>query len=264
MSEADWWLCDTCQSLNNLSARRCYSCRRRKPKRAQRASQHLGYRVIMSWDGKVRLEQAEPPQLEIHLQQTVAPPPPLRAPVPRSIADLTPRPPQGARITYWLGDPARDPRRRASFPPYPGAVVAVPIEPGMPPPAVPAMAGGALEGPPPSSRPVVPMPVGSGPAGPNGRPLAAIPIVPSGPSFPHWQDLLDVPRPDPARLRQALGSAAHRSSRATWSPSTSLVDQAGSAPTRSSDTSDTTDTNGTFVAWPAVDLASRRTEPGPG
>ena len=39
MSEADWWLCPECQSLNNLSARKCYSCRAKKPTDAARASE---------------------------------------------------------------------------------------------------------------------------------------------------------------------------------------------------------------------------------
>jgi hypothetical protein len=262
MSEADWWLCEVCQSLNNLSARRCYSCRRRKPKRAQRASQHLGYRVIESWDGKVRLEQAEPPRPEPHVQEAATRPPPLREPVSRSIVDVAPPPPQGARITYWLGDPARDPRRRLlAFPPSAAPMVAIHIEPGTPLPMPARVAGPHLA----PGIPVAPGAPGPGPMGgarvepgappPGWRPMVAVPIAPSVPSFPHWRELLEVPTPDPARLRQALGSASNRSSRSIRTVSTNGGDRREPAMTEPSSDSEP------FVAWPAADLASRRSDP---
>ncbi|MFV2064751.1 MAG: hypothetical protein ACC726_14760, partial [Chloroflexota bacterium] len=32
MSKAKWWVCDSCKSLNDLPANKCYKCRERKPK----------------------------------------------------------------------------------------------------------------------------------------------------------------------------------------------------------------------------------------
>jgi hypothetical protein len=104
--------------------------------------------------------------------------------------------------------------------------------------------------------PVVP-PTASGP-------VVAVPIVPAAPTFPHWHDLLDVPTPDPERLRQRLGSAAHRSPRASWSGSTGLMEREEGSPKEPSSASASSRASQPFVAWPAVDLASRRAEPEPG
>ncbi|HYO18133.1 MAG TPA: hypothetical protein VES02_05645, partial [Dermatophilaceae bacterium] len=105
--DADWWLCDSCQSLNNLSARRCYACRKRMPKRASRASQLLGYRPVVSWDGKVRLEMRVPSETSAGIERsaTVTKPPPLREPPRRSTLEVAPSPPRGARICYRLDEP---------------------------------------------------------------------------------------------------------------------------------------------------------------
>jgi hypothetical protein len=83
--EADLWLYEGCQSLNHHSARKCYSCRKRKPKRAQRASQFLGYVPVITWDKRVRFEDpptiaadVEEKHIEVHRR-----PPPLCGPEPR-------------------------------------------------------------------------------------------------------------------------------------------------------------------------------------
>jgi hypothetical protein len=75
-SEVDWWLCETCQSLNNLSARRCYSCRERRPRDPLRAGDLLGYRAVVGRDGKVSFE----PRPAVEGAPRVLPP--LRDPVP--------------------------------------------------------------------------------------------------------------------------------------------------------------------------------------
>jgi hypothetical protein len=84
--------------------------------------------------------------------------------------------------------------------------------------------------------------------------MVAMPIAPSAPSFPHWRELLDVPKPDPARLRQALGSASNRSSRATQTASFGVLDREETAPHEPSSVSEP------FVAWPAADLAAKRSD----
>ena len=170
MSEADWWLCARCSSLNNLAARKCYSCRLRKPKDAVRASQHLGYVPVTSWDGKVTFEQvrhalpdapggtARPPTpAEPATPATPAAPtlPPLRLPEPRHILAVAPQPPNPARITYQDEAP----------PPGPPPLVAVgPGEPAQP----------------------------------------QTDVTP----WPHWQELLDGPVPHAERLRETVDEEA--------------------------------------------------------
>ena len=148
MSEADWWVCVRCQSLNSLSARKCYSCRNKKPKVVARASDVLGYRVRESWDGKVRLEQQQP----VYLDPPAPPPEParLRDPIPRNVVAVAPPPPRGARITYRQTIPGPDePRLRQSMPPPPAVLVASPVSdsPQAPPPTVPAPARAATASP---------------------------------------------------------------------------------------------------------------------
>ena len=115
------------RSLNNLSARRCYACRRRKPKRASRASQLLGYRPVVSWDGKVRLEMLVPSETSAGMERpaTAPKPPPLREPPRRSTLEVAPSPPQGARICYRVEPPPimRTPPQAGPLP----RLVAVPI-----------------------------------------------------------------------------------------------------------------------------------------
>lgn len=235
MGDADWWLCE-CQSLNNLSARRCYSCRRRKPKAPVRASEHLGYRIVVTWDGKIRLEDPPPPELVV-LPVALRRPPPLREPVLRSITDVAPSAPQGTRITYWLGDPTQDPRRPvAPRPPMPSMP---PLAPPMPPPGppgwhppasapawhppappphgeapptLPAVAVPVVAPPPPPLRPAVAVPiVGGAPPSPivGGAPAGPVDAPPQ-PSWPHWRELLEGPRPDADRLRRTLESTSPR------------------------------------------------------
>jgi hypothetical protein len=207
-SEADWWLCDSCHSLNNLSARRCYSCRKRKPKRASRASQLLGYRPVVSRDGKVRLETFVPSVTSAGDDRPAAAtkPPPLREPPRRSTLEVAPSPPQGARICYQVVEPL--PIMRAPPPAGPlTRLVAVPIQPdpyaGPPGPNGRRVPSSTL----PSQHPPVVRPqssVGS-PERPDEPQPADIQHV--GP-WPHWRDLLDVSAPGVDRLRDTLSSTA--------------------------------------------------------
>ena len=190
MSESDWWVCSHCKSLNSLSARKCYSCRKGKAKTAERASHLLNYRTVVSWDGKVRMEQRTVEAEEM------AKIPPLRVPLRRAITAVAPRPPEGARITY---QPAPAP----PLAPMPSAWV----RPGPPPGSDVLQPSMALSGPPP---PVVPV-------GPGLQPIAAPPAPPpfteeDQPRWSHWDELLDLPTPDAERLRVALGVADAESS----------------------------------------------------
>ena len=192
MSESDWWVCSHCKSLNSLSARKCYSCRKGKSKTAERASHLLNYRSVVSWDGKVRLEQRTE---EAEEAEETAKIPPLRVPVPRAITAVAPRPPEGARITYLP-------------PPVPPAapMPSAWVRPGPPPGADVLQPSMALSGPP----PVVPV-------GPGLQPIAALPAPPpfteeDQPRWSHWDELLDLPTPDAERLRVALGVADAESS----------------------------------------------------
>ena len=199
MSEADRWRCSQCQSLNDLSAHRCCSCGRKKPRDAVRASELLGYRVVESWDGKVRLEQLNVAAAELVEDGPLpAEPRPLREPIHRSIAAIAPRP-GGARITY-----RRAPGSMSSSLFGPGLPWTVPgaLPPSVPgvhltPPAVPPMAPG------------VPVPTPSGPpslvaVGPGSPPGPA----PTEPSWPHWRQLLDGPQPDGERIRSTYDHAS--------------------------------------------------------
>jgi len=203
--EADWWLCDSCQSLNNLSARRCYSCRKRKLKRASRASQLLGYRPIVSWDGKVRLEMPVPPVTSAGIERPAAAtkPPPLREPPRRSTLEVAPSPPHGARICYRV-EPSPIMRTPPPAGPLP-RLVAVPIQPD-PYAGPPGLNGGRLPSsilssqPPPVARP----PTSAGTPGRLDE-LQPVDIQHVGP-WPHWRDILDVSAPDVDRLRETLSS----------------------------------------------------------
>jgi hypothetical protein len=306
MSDADWWLCE-CQSLNNLSARRCYSCRKRRPKTPVRASEHLGYRAVVSWDGKVRMEERRPDLVVPVVPQR---PPPIREPVMRSILDVAPPPPEGARITYWTGDPALDPRRPAPAPapapqaPTPSAwftasaMSAAPPGPEAPPsfgiqgPASAAPPGTTALPPPPvgatptQPRPAVPVPVVASPLLPL-RPGVVVPIgdgpaddsaeIPP-PSWPHWRELLDGPRPDAARLRQSPEATAQRlrarlagPDLSEWRRAAAGSSQLGPTGQAAFDPSPAADPAPTPAApvfwpaeptpWPAVDMAARRPDP---
>lgn len=182
MREADWWLCDRCKSLNNLSARKCYSCRQRKSKQAVRLSEHLGLVPVVDRNGKLSLKPAEVPA-PVQPAQAKGELPPLRDPVIRHILAVAPQPPQGARITY----------RVAEGSPHP-----LP-----PPPPQPAYR------PPAQTGPVPVVAVGPGPP----AAVAGLPAVVPAPDdvdptqrWPHWQELLDGPKPEAERLR-----IAHRS-----------------------------------------------------
>jgi hypothetical protein len=237
MSEADWWLCDSCQSLNSLSARKCYSCRKRKPKRAPRASQLLGYQPIVTRDGKVTLEMRLPSVVLDHIEPkaAVAKPPPLREPTRRDTLAVAPRPPDGARISYRAVEP---PPVARAWPPAgpPPVFVAVPIRPG------------AYMGPP---GPVVPRPQPSGVPGRRDAP-EPIDIQHVGP-WPHWQDLLDVAAPDVARLRGSLAATA--AAPASGAGAAGPVSATGLAGAMKSAHSKRAGSGIAAIEWPAVDLA---------
>ncbi len=187
MSEADWWLCDSCSSLNNLAARKCYSCDKRKPKDAVRASEFLNYRPVVSWDGKVRLEQLpfdeQSPREDLPRAPRSRPlPPPLRQPMPRDTLAVAPRPPHPARITYRLDEQPITPPPRPAWGPTAAS----------PPP-------GAIGPDATTARP--PVPVGPGPE---------VDAQPPGEPWPHWKELLDAPAPQAERLRASASRDAAR------------------------------------------------------
>jgi hypothetical protein len=282
MSEADWWVCDACRSLNNLSARRCYSCHRRKPKHALRASQQLGFISYVTWDGKVHFEPAPPDLAELEkLARETRRPPRIRDPQPRSVLEVAPAFPLGTRITYRLGDPRGDPDRRPArpTPPLPRPIVAVPIEPELEreapwpapvrvqqerealwPESVRAERGWIatdpealrpewvrVESPRQADRPADLRPT-SGPPEDRGDTLFEEP--PEG-GWPHWRELLDVPRPDPARLRRSLGTSETGSSalrRATRGVLRRAMEGRSGA----------FHAHGPQAPWPAEDLAAKR------
>ena len=237
MSEADWWLCDSCQSLNSLSARKCYSCRKRKQKQAPRASQLLGYQPIVRRDGKVTLEMRLPSVALDHIEPkaAVAKPPPLREPVRRDTLAVAPRPPDGARISYRAVEPPTVARAWPPASPPPG-FVAVPIRPG------------AYAGPP---GPGVPRPQPSGTLVRPDEP-EPIDIQHTGP-WPHWRDLLDVAAPDVARLRGSFASMA--AAPASGAGAGRPVSATGLAGAMKSAHSKRAGSGIAAVEWPAVDLA---------
>lgn len=192
MSEADWWLCGHCQSLNNLSARKCYSCAKRKPRDTVRASEYLGYVPVIDENGKVALEDIPPPDVSQRPDVVGARRPPLRDPILRDTLAVAPRPPAGARITYRPLPPVPP---MPTVPPPQQASPLPPMRP-LPPPPPP---GPGPWGPP---GPLVAMGPGPPPAA-AALPLEAPPIPIPGQTerWAHWSDLLDVPRPAADRLR---------------------------------------------------------------
>jgi len=163
MGEADWWLCGGCLSLNNLAARKCYSCRQPRPRDAVRASEYLGYVPVVSWDGKVAMHDRR-----LEIAQEKAPEqgalPPLRDPIPRDTLAVAPRPPHPARITY---------------------------RETVPPPTAPGVPAGPIAG---AAQPVTA--VGPGPIGHRDArqvPPVAPPRGSDSPPWPHWRELLDGP-----------------------------------------------------------------------
>jgi hypothetical protein len=213
MGESDWWMCDRCRSLNNLSARKCYSCGHGKPKDSQKASEFMGYVPVVTREGKVRLDFPEQVAGVTAAQEIGAKrqAPPLRDPIPRSITDVAPRVPHGIRVVYRLDGPPPPPDR--SVPPVtPPPLMAAPGHPmqGHPmpgprpvswrpaPPGLPGMAQAVpppVAGPYAGPRPLVGMPIGR-PAMvgvPVGRPLPPMrapgpwptnPLPPGGPGVP--------------------------------------------------------------------------------
>ncbi len=246
MSEADWWLCSHCQSLNNLSARKCYSCRRRKPKDSVRASEYLGYVPVVDQNGKVALADIPPPAAGPQLGPAASGMPPLRDPIPRDTLAVAPRPPHGARITYRpLMPPPQPPADTSPLPAQ---------QPGEPRPLPPMPAGPpAITGP----TPLVAMGPGPRPAHPSPAPPAqrvAVPVIPiPGQTEPwaHWGDLLDVPKPAADRLR-----AAYSHDHAAATPNNDVSARHSSAALtqamKSADLNDP-DRARTFVPWPASD-----------
>lgn len=183
MGEADWWLCGECQSLNNLSARKCYSCRAQKPKVAVRASQLLGYQPVESWNGRITMRMNEWPDARVAESAARSNLPPLRDPVSRDTLAVAPRPPQGARIEYR--DPPAVPQ------PAPAGWVGFVA---LPPPGGPLLS--SQDGPGSTA-------AGTGaPSHPQDVPDPDVTIAEhQAEQRSHWQDLLDVPTPDAGRLR---------------------------------------------------------------
>lgn len=251
MGEADWWLCASCSSLNNLAARKCYSCGQRKSKHAVRASEYLGYRPVVSWDGKVKLEnltaeervRVAPQASDMTSQLT-----PLREPVQRNTLAVAPRPPHPARITYRLVEAA--PGAPRTLPPLYGRA-ASPAPPGAP------RAGAAPEpltvpvgpGPDATARPPGAPEAGGSPGpltvavGPGPDPAA----LPPGQQWPHWQELLDGPVPHAERLRTAASGDAASGTR------TNVGSRSDGMTLRSAIRLARTGDAGEFIAWPEAD-----------
>ncbi len=226
MGEADWWLCDGCQSLNNLSARKCYSCRRHKPRSAARASELLGYVPVVSWDGRVSFQGVERSE-SVAAEPGPLRPPPLRDPVRRDTLAVAPRPPDGARITYQLA----------------GA--------SAPPPAGPARPTAR------DSRPLVG--VGPGPAPTPSESSRSVPLRPvNGRSqqWPHWRDLLDGPRPEGQRLRAAYAADANAPSETARATAQSGALSQAMRGAREGGT----ERSRPFVPWPPSDRPAARSE----
>lgn len=253
MGEADWWLCGACSSLNNLAARKCYSCGQGKPREAVRASEYLGYRPVVSWDGKVRLEQltAEEREAEGGAQQAKRAElqvPALREPVPRDTLAVAPRPPNPARITYRLEVPPPVPPgalpMRGPGPMLAGTLPTAPGPVGVPGPVVPGPGAPGLGAP------------GLGAPGPGGvsaSPLKAVgpgPAVaarPPGDPWPHWRELLAGPTPHAERLRDTVsGNATPRARSEPGSPEGGMTLRSAIRRARTGDARE-------FIPWPAAD-----------
>lgn len=261
MGEADWWLCVECQSLNNFSARKCYSCRKRKPKNTVRASEYLGYEPVKSWDGKVEMRTILPPAPPQGVAAAKLAIPPLRDPVRRDTLAIAPRPPEGARIVY------RDPPALPP-PPPPSPLQPSPLQPPLAMPPVAASPLDRLNLIAPAPNPSAPTPgprplVGVGPAPPPPAPTPDVAVTyvvqHDAEQRSHWQDLLDVPTPKAHRLRaaqdqaspaQASPAADHRAAWTTRQHDSLALHHAmkGFRPgtTRAPDSA---------MAWPEADLA---------
>lgn len=202
MGEADWWLCGTCQSLNNLSARKCYSCRTRKPRDAVRATDYLGYRPVESWDGRITMRMNEFPDAVTKENRGQLKPPPLRDPVLRDIQAVAPRPPHGARIEY------REPSQISPPPLRPGVAplgATRPVFAGWSGIVAPPISGGSQ---------VLGHGHRSDRFGPAVRPDVRALVDPAetiaqhqAEQRSHWQDLLDVPTLQASRLRSTHAAA---------------------------------------------------------
>lgn len=135
-----------------------------------------------------------PPPIGLARMPMAAPPPALPGPSPLGAA---PPPPPGSASSMPVGQP-----------PAPRPVIGVPVvAPALPPP-------------PPSPAVVVPIVSGT---------YADYPEPPP-PSWPHWSELLDGPRPDAARLRQAPDGTAQRLRARLAGPDTSTWQPAAASP----------------------------------
>jgi hypothetical protein len=219
MPAAKWWICDSCKSLNDLPARKCYNCRAGKPANPSILDDHytqvgggqqrVGIRVSRSMISELAArdpKETEPSRgvIEAYGAQDDQPlesarqadlpttlPPPLRDPVPRSIADL------GGR--HWLEGftDVLDPMAQVGAQ---AAQMAPPAAPGQPTPPV-QPPGQGMSGPPgPGPRPGPPPPLGGtqagGPVPPPQGPLppAAMPPMPP-PAAPPMPAVVPPPYP---------------------------------------------------------------------
>jgi hypothetical protein len=224
MATAKWWVCDSCRSLNDIPANKCYKCRTQKP--SQPTLIDADYvrvgstqtRVGVTVDRSMVAELTAPQEVETRPGTGVfeaygamddqplesvrtagepkAPPPPLREPPSRSIAQV------GGY--HWehglaeadrrlgLGMSARPSPTPAAAPPRAGAAAPMqaghPAGPGMPPgrPSGPPMPPAPpTQGPPPPGLPSPGPPPGWAPPPPGPPRAGAGPSTgPSGPSAP--------------------------------------------------------------------------------
>ena len=197
MGKAKWWVCGECKSLNDKPANKCYNCRSPKPdnptlmddeySEVGGGQQRVGITVDLSQvdlatpdpketqraggiyedivpqtqqGGRYGAEDDQPLASSRADIEPAAPPPPLRDPAARSIAEA------GGR--HWLEDytglgPESDqPKTQGASPSAPVVSTLAPPPPGQPPP--PPVAPG--QPPPPPSQPTQPPPSGNVPPGP--------------------------------------------------------------------------------------------------
>jgi hypothetical protein len=220
MATAKWWVCDSCRSLNDIPANKCYKCRAQKPShptlidanyvQVGSTQKRVGVTVDRSRVAELTAPQPverepgsgvfeaygatddQPLEAVRKAEEPKAPPRPLREPPRRSIAQVG-----GFHWEYGLAEADRReaasrgegaaPSSAAQGPTMPGPTGQAPMVPGpagqapMPPAQDPPPSGPAPVRP--SPMPPSPMPPGPpGPPAPGPQSPVAPPARPPGPS----------------------------------------------------------------------------------
>ncbi len=215
MGKAKWWVCDSCKSLNDLPANKCYKCRETKPgnptliddqySEVRGSQQRVGITVDLSKVGDLTrpdpletadgggimeaFEEASDPYADLDGGQSSTPrydpysggyePGPAAAqPAPPPLREPTKRSIDALGDRPWTAQPAAPEAAQPSPPPTEGAAQSegAPSPPGVTPPPP-----GVTPPPPPGAvpRPPVPPPGNAPPPAGQGRPPMA-PPPPSG------------------------------------------------------------------------------------